>query len=291
MISSSFDSEEIVEGSKLGLGSLKAEQEESVALLVGDRDSSWWTPGTPGSKATSVTEQLSRIVEVNSKATMARETEKRGLENVMELMLQMRADDKKGAQLREEKREREERQKEVDRLDGVARIETQEREKEAERREREAKREEEREAREARLLTALRQAQPAVPQMVNINRMVLPKMGEKDDPVTIIRYLETALVRAKVPPAEWKDHVQPQLTLQAGEMIIEVLENADSIFEDIKVALMGVDAMSFASTAEAIFNPFKGGEKPSLRVLSEKVKGWVKKLIQEAETEAEIVEN
>ena len=88
-------------------------------------------------------------------------------------------------------------------------------------------------------------------------------MGEKDDPVVFIRYLETALTRAKVPPAQWKDHVQPQLTLQAGEKILDVLENRDATFEDIKAAITGMDAMTFASTAEALFNPFKGGERPN----------------------------
>ena len=48
--------------------------------------------------------------------------------------------------------------------------------------------------------------------------------------------------------------------------------------------------MSFASTAEAIFNPFKVGEKLKPRLLAERLNGWVKKLIQKAETEADIIE-
>ena len=115
-------------------------------------------------------------------------------------------------------------------------------------------------------------------------------MKDTNDPVVFIRYLETALVKVRIPQDQWKDHVQPQITLQAGEKIIEVLENEDSTFEDIKAALTRVDAMSFASTAEALFKPVNVGEKPVPRKLADRLKIWVKKLIQEAETVAEIVE-
>ena len=141
-------------------------------------------------------------------------------------------------------------------------------------------------------LATLRAAQPVVPQNISINKLNLPKMKDNDDPVVFIRYLETALVRANITQDQWIDHVQPQITLQAREKIIEVPENDDSTFEDIKAALTGVDANSFASKAEAIFNPFKGGggERGRETQLADKLKSWIKKLIQEAETEAEIVE-
>ena len=53
---------------------------------------------------------------------------------------------------------------------------------------------------------------------------------------------------------------------------------------------MGMDAMTIASMAEALFNPFKGGERPNPRQLSDRIKGWSKKLVQEAGTEAEVLE-
>ena len=257
-----------------------------------------WTPGTLRSTAIQVTDQLNRFAEVNTELAMASEAEKTELECMMELMLQMRADDRK---LREEKREREERQRETDRLDRMARIDAQERQREADserealeredrRVERETRREEEREAREVRLLATLKAAQLVVPKKVNMSKLNLPKMTNKDDPVVFIRYLETALIKAKVPPEQWKDHVQPQITLQVGERVIDVLERKDCTFEEIKAAPTGIDAMSFASTAEAIFYLFKGGEKLKLRLLAERMKGWGKKLIQEAKTEADIIE-
>jgi len=115
-------------------------------------------------------------------------------------------------------------------------------------------------------------------------------MKDNDDSMVFIRYLESALVRTKIPQDQWKEHVQPQITLQAGVKIIEVLEDDDSTLKDINAAMTGVEAMSFASTAQAIFNPFQGGEKPKLRQLADKLKSLIKKLIQDAETEAEIVE-
>ena len=65
------------------------------------------------------------------------------------------------------------------------------------------KREEKLELREARLMTTLKAAQPVVP---DFNKLNLPKMKDKDNPEVFIRYLEAALVRAKIPPDDWKDH-------------------------------------------------------------------------------------
>ena len=85
-----------------------------------------WTPGTLRNQTFQITNQLSRLVEVNSDIAMARETEKSGMERFMETMVQMHAEDRKEAQLREEKRDREERQREVERLERVTRLEMQE---------------------------------------------------------------------------------------------------------------------------------------------------------------------
>ena len=84
-----------------------------------------WMPVTLRNTTSKVNEQYSRLREIS----MATEAEKSGMEKLMEMMLLMRADDKKEAQLREEKREREERQREVDRLDRAVRIAAQEKQK------------------------------------------------------------------------------------------------------------------------------------------------------------------
>ena len=210
IVRSDSDSEGTIFNSESGIENIKLEPEVSELGLECGRSVDVLTPGTLRSTANQVTDQVNRFAEVNTELAMAREAEKTRLERMMELMLQMRADDRKEAQIREDKREREERQRETDRLDRMAKIEGQERQREADRErealeredrrvEREAKREEEREAREARLLANLKAAQPAVPQTVNISKLNLPKMTDKDDPVVFIRYLETALIRAKYP--------------------------------------------------------------------------------------------
>ena len=137
----------------------------------------------------------------------------------------MKMEDQKREQEREERRDREARERADQRERGrIEQREKEEREK-LERIEREEKREEERERREARLLTTLKEAQLAVLPHVNIKKLELPKMRDEDDPETFIKYLEVALTRSKTPREEWKDYVQPQLTLEAGEKILGVLQN------------------------------------------------------------------
>ena len=94
--------------------------------LESERSVNIWTPGTLRNTANQVTEQLTRLAKVNTKIAMAREAEKTRIECMMEMMLQMRAEDKKEAQIREDKRYRKERQREVDRLEREARREIQE---------------------------------------------------------------------------------------------------------------------------------------------------------------------
>ena len=79
-------------------------------------------------------------------------------------------------------------------------------------------------------------------------------MGDKDDPETFIKYLEVAFTRSKIPRHEWKYYVQPQLSLEAGEKILSVLQADASTLDDI-AAMTGCMAMTFASTAEALFAP------------------------------------
>ena len=159
-----------------------------------------------------------------------------------------------------------------------------------ERIEREEKRDEERERREARLLITLKEAQPAVPQHVNIKKLELPKMRDKDDPETLMKYLEVALTTSKIPREELKDYVQPQLTLEAGEKILGVLQSEDSTFDDIVAALTGCNTLTFAFMAEALFAPVEEADRTKPRVVNEKLKRCTKKLLQEAETAEEMID-
>ena len=316
VISSGSDSEETIVGSESGIGSSKLEREDSVPLLEGDRDRNLWTPGTLTSRDNQVTEQLSRLATVNTDLAMARETEKSGLERVMEMMLQMRVEDRKEVQLREEKREREERQREVDRLDRITRLEAQrekeDRDREERRLEREAKRDEEiarreqlmlereetrlREQkdmdlrREERLLTTLKEAQPAVPQQVTIQTHKLPDMKENDEAELFVTMFEAALLSNLVPENQWKNKLHAHLSMKAKSKIHKVMQDQDSTYEEIKEALLGCTSMSFSSAAEE----FCTGEKGRLVTLEprqaiEKMSRLVSKItrgagdIQEAE--------
>ena len=114
-------------------------------------------------------------------------------------------------------------------------------------------------------------------------------MGDKDDPETFIKYLEVAFTRSKIPRHEWKDYVQPQLSLEAGEKILSVLQADASTLDEIVAAMTGCMAMTFASTAEALFAPVEA-DKAKPRSVADKLKRWTKKLVQEAEIEEQMID-
>ena len=89
--------------------------------------------------------------------------------SVLQLMMQMRTDDREAEQRREDRIEREEQNK-----------------REVERR-------------EERLLLALKEAQPAVPQTVTIVNQKLPDMREGEEIETFLGMFEAALRASNVP--------------------------------------------------------------------------------------------
>ena len=62
------------------------------------------------------------------------------------------------------------------------------------------------------------------------------------------------------------------------------------MFDDFVAAMTGCTAMTFASTAEALFAPVEETDKAKPRAVADKIKRWTKKLLQEAETEEEMIE-
>ena len=115
-------------------------------------------------------------------------------------------------------------------------------------------------------------------------------MRDKDDPETFIKYLEVALTRSKSPREELNDYVQPQLTLEAGEKILGVLQSEESTFDDIVAALTGCNTLTFAFMAESLFAPVEEADRTKPRVVNEKLKHCTKKLLQEAETAEEMID-
>ena len=163
-------------------------------------------------------------------------TQPSNMEKLMEMMIQMRAEDRKDAQLREQKREEEEERRRVredkrDREERQREIERSEREVRKERQDKD--RELQREERQAELLAQLKEAQPVVPQQITIQKEELPRMKDKDDLELFITQLEAALVASELPKNKWKRYIHSQLTLEAKQKVIGLLQDATSTYDDI----------------------------------------------------------
>ena len=125
---------------------------------------------------------------------------------------------------------------------------------------------------------------------MNVHKLDLPRMKEGDDPVVFINYLDSALKSSKVPENEWPDLVQTRIMLVVGQNLGDVFGNEYVTLQNIKDAITYVDGKSFAVTAEAIIDTFKDGIKITPRALADKFQGLLRNLLQEAETEAKIIE-
>ena len=201
----------------------------------------------------SVEGTLTEFFERCKEFEMAKQAEKVSVDKLLELIMQMRQEDK----IREEQREKE-------RLD----------------------REDRREERQACLLKQLKEAPPAVPQTVYVNQHKLPTMTDKDDVEIFLRQLEIALRTSKIPVDKWKQHLLSQLTLQAKEQVIGLLEDDDTDYDDIKKALLNRHVMTYAAAAEAFFTADKG-ELLNIPVqqAGDKLIRWIDKMMEGAETD------
>ena len=66
------------------------------------------------------------------------------------------------------------------------------------------------------------------------------------------------MVASDIPRDKWKRHLHSQLTLEAKQKVMYLMQDPDASYDDIRAALMGCSAMTFAATAEAIFSADKG---------------------------------
>ena len=106
-ILSETDSEGTIENKEVDLVSVKSEREGNVSLTDINLDQNSWTPQTLTKRANQLTEQVGRLAKTTRKEKMDREGEKGELVQIMEMMMQMRAEDKKAEQRKEESRIRE----------------------------------------------------------------------------------------------------------------------------------------------------------------------------------------
>ena len=184
--------------------------------------------------------------------------------DVMKLMLEMRASDKEAEARREI--EREER----------ARARDDERTRDSERR-------------EERMLLAIKEARPAVPQTVNLMNHKLPKMEPTDDVEQFVGLFEAALRAAKIPEEQWCSKLHAHINTETKLKVHDTITNPDATYADIKEALLGYTNITFNSAAEKLMTADRGAlYKLPIRQFLAKMEKYMQKLTKEAATEREI---
>ena len=114
----------------------------------------------------------------------------------------------------------------------------------------------------------------------------------KDNDIDIfVRQLEVDLRTARVPQEKWKQSLLSQLTLDAKEKVIHLLEDEDSQYDEIKAALLGSTSMTFAAAAECVFMTDKGAlTHMPIRQTGDKLTRWVHKMTEGTETRREVID-
>ena len=108
-ISSGSAYEGTLEAYNLEAREIKSEREGSVPLLGLEGVEDKWTLGTLARTSSQLPHQFDRVTKENTELKMAREVEQGGLTQIMQMMMEMRAKDRKAEQERENSRvEREE---------------------------------------------------------------------------------------------------------------------------------------------------------------------------------------
>ena len=159
---------------------------------------------------------------------MAKQPDPR-MASVMQMLLQMRADDGEAERVRQDERDKRE----------------QEREERAQRDTRE-------------MISTLRAAQHAVPQTVTIVNQKLPEMKEREEIDTFVAMFDAALRANNVPHNQWTAKVHSQLNVSTKLKIQHVLQDEHATYEDIKEALLGCSNMTFSAASETLLTGDKG---------------------------------
>jgi len=240
--------------------------------ITDDKPVHTWTPGTFQRRGEVAEQVVTGLFQQSREYHMAKQTEG-SMENMMQMFLQMRQEDK----IREDKREEQRLEREL--------------EKEEKRLREEREREERREERQTRLIQQLRESQPVVPQTIHVNQHKLPKMMDTDDVDIFLRQFEVSLRTANIPENKWKENLLSQLTLRAKEQVIQLLEREDTDYNEIKEALLSRHITTYAAAAEAFFSANKGEIYTlDLQLAGDKLTRWANKMIDGAETRQDICE-
>ena len=256
----------VVSDSEQAEGAVNIEQDlsdtdtESAVSIKSERS---WTPGAINRKTENIISKLSELQLHLSQAQMAQPKET-SMADVMKLMLEMRASDKEAEARREI--EREER----------ATARDDERRRDSERR-------------EERMLLAIKEAQPAVPQTVNLMNHKFPKMEPTDDVEQFVGLFEAALRAAKIPEEQWCSKLHAHINTETKLKVHDTITNPDATYADIKEALLDYTNITFNSAAEKLMTADRGAlYKLPIRQFLAKMEKYMQKLTKEAATEREI---
>ena len=152
-------------------------------------------------------------------------------------------------------------------------------------REREERREKDRDDREAKLLLALKEAQPAVPQTVHLDNIKLPTMNKGEDVEVFVELFETAMRVGEVPEAKWTSKLHAALDMDTKLTLKEVMTNPHSTYEEIKQALVGQGHLTFTAASEALMTLDEGNvTKLPMRQAIQKLARLYEKATAEATT-------
>ena len=156
-------------------------------------------------------------------------------------------------------------------------------------REREDREKRDRDDREERLLLALKNAQPVVPQMVHIQNIKLPRMTENEDVEVFIELFEAALIDNDIDHDKWKGKLHTALDTASKLKVRDLIIDRTSSYDQIKQALVGCGTLTFSASSESIMTADRGQTLTlPIRQAIQKTVRLLEKMTQEAETNAEV---
>ena len=207
---------------------------------------------------------ISNLKELQTHLTQERmaKREETSMADVLKMMIDMSTRDKQDRERREAEREQQQIDREEKRRQEQVARDEERRAEDLRREERRLRREQEirdeTEKREERLLVALKEAQPVVPQTVHLDNTKLPTMAKGDDINLFIEMFESAMRVGKVPEDKWMSKLHAALDMDTKLTIKEVITNAYSTYEELRQALVGQSHLTFTAASEAIMTLDQG---------------------------------
>ena len=222
-----------------------------------------WTPNTFALKSDNILRNFTEFKEQTELLSMAKGPDT-SMAEVMQMMLKLQSDNRE-ADLRRDREREIERQRRDDQLRREA------------------------EQREERLLLALKEAQPVVPQTVTIVNQKLPEMKEGEEIEVFVSMFEVALHASNVPEQQWCAKLHAHLNPNTKLRIQDIIQNPDATYQMIKDALIGCGTLTFSAASEALMSADRGKILAlPYRQAVDKMARLLEKVAKEAANEKEI---